>query len=163
MFWFNVLVPKKGLEPPHPCGYMDLNHARLPIPPLRQVTSVRGGRDRLDGRDCAIYSYKAGRECQTWRIGSHYLCRTTTMVRKSSAPPNVGRSEKDKEQVARLRVFAHDLSNALEAILQACYLLGQSKLQDDSKRWVQLIDTSSQEAARINREIRKLLRSLSEE
>src|SRR5271165_3784016 len=30
-----LLVPKKGLEPPHPCGYMDLNHARLPIPPLR--------------------------------------------------------------------------------------------------------------------------------
>jgi hypothetical protein len=29
------LVPKKGLEPPHPCEYMDLNHARLPIPPLR--------------------------------------------------------------------------------------------------------------------------------
>jgi hypothetical protein len=34
----SVLVPKKGLEPPHPCGYMDLNHARLPIPPLRRVT-----------------------------------------------------------------------------------------------------------------------------
>src|SRR5271166_2767909 len=32
----NILVPKKGLEPPHPCGYMDLNHARLPIPPLRR-------------------------------------------------------------------------------------------------------------------------------
>ena len=30
------MVPKKGLEPPHPCGYMDLNHARLPIPPLRR-------------------------------------------------------------------------------------------------------------------------------
>jgi hypothetical protein len=29
------LVPKKGLEPPHPCEYVDLNHARLPIPPLR--------------------------------------------------------------------------------------------------------------------------------
>jgi hypothetical protein len=36
-----ILVPKKGLEPPHPCGYMDLNHARLPIPPLRQVTVFR--------------------------------------------------------------------------------------------------------------------------
>jgi hypothetical protein len=34
-----LLVPKKGLEPPHPCGYMDLNHARLPIPPLRQKVS----------------------------------------------------------------------------------------------------------------------------
>ena len=33
------MVPKKGLEPPHPCGYMDLNHARLPIPPLRQVSA----------------------------------------------------------------------------------------------------------------------------
>ena len=37
------MVPKKGLEPPHPCGYMDLNHARLPIPPLRQVITLRCG------------------------------------------------------------------------------------------------------------------------
>src|SRR5437868_12836427 len=36
-----LLVPKKGLEPPHPCEYMDLNHARLPIPPLRHETQVR--------------------------------------------------------------------------------------------------------------------------
>ena len=35
------MVPKKGLEPPHPCGYMDLNHARLPIPPLRLVVLSR--------------------------------------------------------------------------------------------------------------------------
>src|SRR4051794_25308705 len=33
------MVPKKGLEPPHPCGYMDLNHARLPIPPLRLIVA----------------------------------------------------------------------------------------------------------------------------
>src|SRR5580692_8572747 len=31
-----AMVPSKGLEPPHPCGYMDLNHARLPIPPRWQ-------------------------------------------------------------------------------------------------------------------------------
>jgi integrase len=34
------LVPKGGLEPPHPCGHMTLNHARLPIPPLRPVSRV---------------------------------------------------------------------------------------------------------------------------
>src|SRR5581483_12283427 len=34
------MVPKKGLEPPHPCGYMDLNHARLPIPPLRLLRTA---------------------------------------------------------------------------------------------------------------------------
>ncbi len=27
------LVPWRGLEPPHPCEYMHLKHARLPIPP----------------------------------------------------------------------------------------------------------------------------------
>ena len=37
------MVPKKGLEPPHPCGYMDLNHARLPIPPLRHEASAGTG------------------------------------------------------------------------------------------------------------------------
>jgi hypothetical protein len=37
-----TVVPSKGLEPPHPCEYMDLNHARLPIPPRWQkVTGMR--------------------------------------------------------------------------------------------------------------------------
>src|SRR5579875_3070112 len=35
-------VPTKGLEPPHPCEYMDLNHARLPIPPLRHKRGISG-------------------------------------------------------------------------------------------------------------------------
>src|SRR4030088_135528 len=39
------LVPSKGLEPPHPCGYMDLNHARLPIPP------------RWPGYDCGSFRH----------------------------------------------------------------------------------------------------------
>jgi len=46
------LVPKKGLEPPHPCEYMDLNHARLPIPPLRHD---RIQRDRLDRQQPLVY------------------------------------------------------------------------------------------------------------
>jgi hypothetical protein len=37
-----LLVPSKGLEPPHRCRYMDLNHARLPIPPRWQVDSIAG-------------------------------------------------------------------------------------------------------------------------
>jgi hypothetical protein len=40
------LVPSKGLEPPHPCEYMDLNHARLPIPPRWQVTLHSSGDQR---------------------------------------------------------------------------------------------------------------------
>src|SRR5690348_3351492 len=37
------MVPKKGLEPPRPCGHMDLNHARLPVPPLRQSGVMQEG------------------------------------------------------------------------------------------------------------------------
>jgi hypothetical protein len=40
------LVPSKGLEPPHPCEYMDLNHARLPIPPRwHSELQCSGGRE----------------------------------------------------------------------------------------------------------------------
>jgi K+-sensing histidine kinase KdpD len=76
-------------------------------------------------------------------------------------------SQKSKDSMAkeieRLRVLAHDLSNSLEAIMQASYLLTQAKLDAESKRWAQLLQTSSDEAAKINREIRKHLRALSEE
>lgn len=85
------------------------------------------------------------------------------MPRKSStaAAKKPAKQEKSTE-IVRVRSLAHDLSNALEAILQASYLLNQSKLEDDPRRWVQLIDSSSQEAARLNREIRKSLRTICE-
>ena len=60
-----------------------------------------------------------------------------------------------------LRTLAHDLSNSIETVMQACYLLNQSKLDDTSKKWAEMIDNASRESARINREIREILRSRS--
>jgi hypothetical protein len=54
-----MMVPKKGLEPPHPCGYMDLNHARLPIPPLRQVTALRSSLRAAVRKNYSFYSTEA--------------------------------------------------------------------------------------------------------
>jgi signal transduction histidine kinase len=68
-----------------------------------------------------------------------------------------------KDDIIQTRTIAHDLSNSLEAILQASYLLSQAKLDPNSKRWVQLIDSASQEAARLNRELRKHLRNICED
>jgi hypothetical protein len=65
------------------------------------------------------------------------------------------------ELVKHLRVLAHDLSNALEAIVQATYLLSQANPPANAGRWVQLIDQSSQEAVRINQKLREILRSQS--
>ncbi|HEY6970608.1 MAG TPA: hypothetical protein VJA94_15475 [Candidatus Angelobacter sp.] len=59
----------------------------------------------------------------------------------------------------KLRALAHDLSNSIETIMQASYLLAQMKLDENTKRWSDLIDQASREAARINREIREILRA----
>lgn len=61
--------------------------------------------------------------------------------------------------VMQLRQLAHDLSNSIETIMQASYLLAQSPLDDTSKKWLGLIENATRDAARINREIRDMLRS----
>jgi signal transduction histidine kinase len=66
-----------------------------------------------------------------------------------------------KETVTKLRTLSHDLSNYIETIMQASYLLAQAKLDDNNKKWLDLIDKASQDAARINREIRDILRAQS--
>jgi hypothetical protein len=64
-----------------------------------------------------------------------------------------------QEAVGQLRTLAHDLSNAIETVMQASYLLAQAPLDGANKRWLVLIDEATREAARINREIREILRT----
>ena len=65
-------------------------------------------------------------------------------------------------EIAReLRVLAHDLSNSLETILQATYLVSQSELPENTRRWMEMMDQASQEAVKINRKLRDILRSQS--
>ena len=71
---------------------------------------------------------------------------------KPQLPPDV---------TAQLRRLAHDLSNAIETMMQASYLLAQAQLDEQSKKWVSLIDHAAKDAARINREIRDILKSQS--
>jgi len=65
------------------------------------------------------------------------------------------------EMNSKLRSLAHDLSNSIETIMQASYLLAQAKLDDTNKKWLDLIDNAARDAARINREIREVLKSQS--
>jgi hypothetical protein len=63
--------------------------------------------------------------------------------------------------IISLRAKAHDLSNSLETILQAAYLLGEAQLEGQQKRWARMIDTAARDAARVNREIREILKTQS--
>jgi hypothetical protein len=79
-----------------------------------------------------------------------------------SPEPKVGMQKTPAEINSRLRTLAHDLSNSIETVMQAGYLLGQSQLDETTRKWVELIDTAARDAARINREIREILRSQSD-
>jgi hypothetical protein len=67
------------------------------------------------------------------------------------------------DAVMKLRTLAHDLSNSIETVMQASYLLAQAQLDDTSKKWLELIDNAVRDAARINREIREILRAQSQQ
>ena len=79
----------------------------------------------------------------------------------ASAAPAQSGEKMPTELNRRLRSLAHDLSNSIETIMQACYLLGQAPLDDTNKKWLSLVDTAARDAARINREIREILRGQS--
>ena len=80
----------------------------------------------------------------------------------SEANAIMGTDNKIPQEIAReLRALAHDLSNSLETILQAAYLVSQSELPENTRRWMEMMDQASQEAVAINRKLREILRSQS--
>jgi hypothetical protein len=70
-------------------------------------------------------------------------------------------TELPADVVANLRRLAHDLSNSLETILQASYLLGQAEMEGNRKKWAEMIENAAREGADINREIRQVLKGQS--
>jgi signal transduction histidine kinase len=79
---------------------------------------------------------------------------------KSENPTNAAAMPADA--VKQLRTLAHDLSNSIETIMQASYLLNQGSLDDANHKWAGLIDQAARDAAQINRKIRDILRAISE-
>ena len=68
-------------------------------------------------------------------------------------------SDKIPAELAKeLRLMAHDLSNSLETIVQATYLISQAGPPENLRRWVEMIDQASQEAVKLNHKLRQALR-----
>jgi len=56
-----------------------------------------------------------------------------------SAQPKTEAAAKIPAEInTKLRSLAHDLSNSVETIMQASYLLAQSNLDENSKKWADL-------------------------
>jgi hypothetical protein len=63
------------------------------------------------------------------------------------------------EPVKTSRELAHDLSNALEIIMQTSFLLGTLDLGENGKSWYQMLDEGVQKAVAINRQLRDAIRA----
>jgi hypothetical protein len=61
-------------------------------------------------------------------------------------------------QATEIRRLSHDLSNALEIVLQTSFLLGTVALDDDAKKWRAMLDNGVQQAAEINKNLREYIR-----
>lgn len=62
------------------------------------------------------------------------------------------------ELSVELRRLMHDLSNALEIILQAGYLLTTAETEEPVKEWIGLLDGGAQQALAIHRQMREYIR-----
>jgi len=58
-----------------------------------------------------------------------------------------------------MRELAHDLSNALEIVMQTSFLLGTLDLGENGKAWHKMLDDGVQKATAINKQLRDLLRA----
>lgn len=78
----------------------------------------------------------------------------------SSASIEPSESRISPNVAEHLRRLSHDLSNALEAILQTNYLLGMqvSAGNEDNAKWREMLDRGVMQATLINRQMRDFIR-----
>ncbi len=75
-------------------------------------------------------------------------------------PGSADGSEKIPEALAiEVRRLAHDLSNALEIIVQTSYLLSTVELKEPASDWLQMLEGGVQKSLEINLALRNYIRA----
>lgn len=63
-----------------------------------------------------------------------------------------------EELALEIRRLAHDLSNALEIIVQTSYLLGTAGLKEPASDWLRMLEGGVQKALDLNSDLRTYVR-----
>ena len=58
-----------------------------------------------------------------------------------------------------IRRLAHDLSNALEIIVQTSYLLSTAELKEPASAWLGMLDSGVNKCLEINQDLRKYIKT----
>ena len=64
-----------------------------------------------------------------------------------------------EELALEIRRLAHDLSNALEIIVQTGYLLTMAELKPPADEWLRMLDSGVQKALVINSDLRTYIKT----
>jgi len=72
----------------------------------------------------------------------------------TSAPQQI-----PEELALEVRRLAHDLSNALEIIVQTSYLLNLAELKDPAAEWLRMLDSGVNRALEINLQLRDYIKT----
>jgi hypothetical protein len=77
------------------------------------------------------------------------------MSEPSTAGPSTASSQQIPEELAlEIRRMAHDLSNALEIIVQTSYLLSMAELKEPASDWLRMLESGVNKALELNLELR---------
>jgi hypothetical protein len=72
--------------------------------------------------------------------------------------PNEG-GKIPEDLAVEMRTLAHDLSNALEIIVQTSYLLGTLELKEPATDWLRMLDSGVQKAMELNLALRNYIKA----
>lgn len=64
-----------------------------------------------------------------------------------------------EELAIEIRKLAHDLSNALEIIVQTSYLLSLAELKEPASQWLEMLDSGVNKALAINQSLRGYIKT----
>jgi len=91
------------------------------------------------------------------RVQSHPL--EAAIMTENSKAAQGGAAEIPEEQALEIRKLAHDLSNALEIIVQTSYLLGTVELKEPGGDWLRMLDNGVHKARDINLALRNYIKA----
>jgi hypothetical protein len=80
------------------------------------------------------------------------------MSESSAREQPVAQQQIPEELALEIRRLAHDLSNALEIIVQTSYLLNMAELKEPASEWLRMLDSGVTKALDLNAQLRDYIK-----
>ena len=81
------------------------------------------------------------------------------MTEPTQTAAQAGAAEIPEDLALEIRKLAHDLSNALEIIVQTSYLLGTVELKEPGSDWLRMLDSGVRKALDITQSLRSYIKA----